>query len=381
MVEAHRKIAVGLLFGGRSAEHDVSRASAANILRALNPERYEVSLIGISRDGRWLVCDAGNGAGTGAAALTIPDKAPQIALVPAGAGRFVLCDDDAAGGSAVTRFDVVFPVLHGPNGEDGTVQGALELADVPFVGSAVTGSAVAMDKDVAKRLMRDAGVPVVPFITTTSLSRIDYAAAVAALGTTDLFVKPANMGSSVGVSRARSEQEFAASCELAFRYDHKLLVELGLNGAREIECSVLEESGGQISASELGEIVPASKHGFYSYQAKYIDADGAALCIPAELPPQQAHRIQELAVEVFRLLGCEGLARVDFFVKGDEIFVNEVNTLPGFTLISMYPKLWEATGLPYAKLIDRLVELALERHQEKARTRYTRATDPEAPLP
>ncbi len=338
MVEEHRKIAVGLLFGGRSAEHDVSRASAANILRALNPDRYQVSLIGISRDGRWLVCDAGNGAGTGAAALTIPDKAPQIALVPAGGGRFVLCDDDAAGGGAVTRFDVVFPVLHGPNGEDGTVQGALELADVPFVGSAVTGSAVAMDKDVAKRLMRDAGLPVVPF---------------------------ANMGSSVGVSRARSEQEFGASCELAFRYDHKLLVELGLNGAREIECSVLEESAGQIRASELGEIVPASKHGFYSYQAKYIDADGAALCIPAELPPKQAHRIQELAVEVFRLLGCEGLARVDFFVKGDEIFVNEVNTLPGFTSISMYPKLWEASGLSQTDLMDRLIAHALARHQRR----------------
>jgi D-alanine-D-alanine ligase len=213
--------------------------------------------------------------------------------------------------------------------------------------------------------MRDAGLPMVPFITTTSLSRIDYTAAVAALGTTDLFVKPANMGSSVGVSRARSEQEFAASCELAFRYDHKLLIELGLNGAREIECSVLEESAGQIRASELGEIVPASKHGFYSYQAKYIDADGAALCIPAELPTQQTHRIQELAVEVFRLLGCEGLARVDFFVKGDEIFVNEVNTLPGFTLISMYPKLWEASGLSQTDLMDKLIAHALARHQRR----------------
>src|SRR5258706_8378754 len=181
MVGERRKITVGLLFGGRSAEHEVSRASAANILRALNPDRYEVSLIGISRDGRWLACDAGNGAGTGAAALTIPDKAPQIALIPGGGGRFVLCDSDQPTGNAVTRFDVVFPVLHGPNGEDGTVQGALELADVPFVGSAVAGSAIAMDKDVAKRLMRDAGLPVVPFIATTASSRIDYSAAVAAL--------------------------------------------------------------------------------------------------------------------------------------------------------------------------------------------------------
>jgi D-alanine-D-alanine ligase len=365
MVGERRKITVGLLFGGRSAEHEVSRASAANILRALNPDRYEVSLIGIAKDGRWRLCDAGNGAGTGAAALTIPDKAPQIALIPGGRGGFVVCDSDQPGGRAVTRFDVVFPVLHGPNGEDGTVQGALELADVPFVGSAVTGSAIAMDKDVAKRLMRDAGLPMVPFITATSLSPIDYAAAVAALGTSDLFVKPANMGSSVGVSRARSREEFAASCELAFRYDHKVLVEQAVSDAREIECSVLEEADGHVHASQLGEIAPASKHGFYSYQAKYIDADGAALLIPAELSPPQARRVQALAVEVFRLLGCEGLARVDFFVTGDDIFVNEVNTLPGFTSISMYPKLWEASGLSQTDLMDRLIAHAFARHARR----------------
>jgi D-alanine-D-alanine ligase len=365
MVGEHRKISVGLLFGGRSAEHEVSRASAANILRALNPDRYEVSLIGISKDGRWLVCDAGNGAGTGAAALTIPNTAPQIGLIPGGRGDFMLCDAGGPRGGAAMRFDVVFPVLHGPNGEDGTVQGALELADVPFVGSAVTGSALAMDKDVAKRLMRDAGLPVVPFITTNASSRIDYAAAVAALGTTDLFVKPANLGSSVGVSRAQSVEEFAASCTLAFRYDHKVLVEQALNGAREIECSVLEESTGHIRSSGLGEIVPASKHGFYSYQAKYVDADGAALRIPAEIPPQQTRRLQEFAVEVFRLLGCEGMARVDFFVRGEEMFVNEVNTLPGFTSSSMYPKLWEASGLSQTDLVDKLIAHAFARHERR----------------
>jgi D-alanine-D-alanine ligase len=368
MAPEPRKITVGLLFGGRSAEHDVSRASAANILRALNPDRYEVSLIGISRDGRWLACNAGNGAGTGATALIIPDKAPQIAPVPGGRGRFVLCDgDEQPASGAVTRFDVMFPVLHGPNGEDGTVQGALELAGVPFVGSTVTGSAVAMDKDVAKRLMRDAGLPVVPFITTTSASPIDYTTAVTELGVTDLFVKPANMGSSVGVSRARCEQEFAASCELAFRYDHKILIEQAVSEAREIECSVLEEADGQVRASQLGEIAPASKHGFYSYQAKYIDADGAALIVPAQLPTPQATRVQELAVAVFRLLGCEGLARVDFFVRGKEMFVNEVNTLPGFTSISMYPKLWEASGLSQSDLMDRLIAHALARHSRRSR--------------
>jgi D-alanine-D-alanine ligase len=365
MVGERRKITVGLLFGGRSAEHEVSRISAASILRALNPDRYDVSLIGISKDGRWLVCDAGNGAGAGSAALTIPDDAPQIGLIPGGRGRFVLCDGDGVRGAEAPRIDVVFPILHGPNGEDGTVQGALELADVPFVGSSVTGSAVAMDKDIAKRLMRDAGLPVVPFMTTTASCRIDYPAAVAALGTADLFVKPANMGSSVGVSRARSAEEFAASCELALRYDQKALIERALSGAREIECSVLEEVGGHMRASELGEIIPASKHGFYSYQAKYIDAHGAALRIPAELPARQAHHLQELAVEVFRLLGCEGMARVDFFVQGDDTFVNEVNTLPGFTSISMYPKLWEASGLSQTDLIDKLIAHAFVRCERR----------------
>ena len=364
MGAGHRKITVGLLFGGRSAEHEVSRASAANVLRAFDPDRFAVSLIGIAKDGRWLVCDAGNGAGTGAAALTVPDKAPQVTLIPGGRGRLVLCDGGEPGVGA-PRLDVVFPVLHGPNGEDGTVQGVLEVADVPYVGSAVCGSAVAMDKDVAKRLMRDAGLPLVPFITMIAASPIEYSAAVAALGTTDVFVKPANMGSSVGVSRARSEEEFAVSCELARRYDKKILIEQCMNGAREIECSVLEEAEGHVHASQLGEIVPASKHGFYSYQAKYIDADGADLRIPADVSSQQAGRIQQLAIEAFRLLGCGGMARVDFFLRGEDIFINEVNTLPGFTSISMYPKLWEASGLSQSDLMSKLIAHALARHERR----------------
>jgi D-alanine-D-alanine ligase len=360
----HRKVSVGLLFGGRSAEHEVSRASAANVLRALDPERYDVFLIGISRDGRWLACDAGNGAGTGAAALTIPDDAPQVALVPGAQGRVIRCDGGAAG-RVPSRLDVVFPVLHGPNGEDGTVQGVLEISDAPYVGSSVTGSAAAMDKDMAKRLMRDAGLPVVPFVTSHAGARTDYRAATAALDTADLFVKPANMGSSVGVSRAGSEEEFAAACAAAFRYDTKLMIERCVSGAREIECSVLEEAGGELRASQLGEIVPASKHGFYSYQAKYIDAEGAALCIPADLTAQQASRFQALAIETFRVLGCESMARVDFFLAGDDIFVNEVNTLPGFTSISMYPKLWEASGLAQSDLMDKLIAHAFARHARR----------------
>ena len=362
---APRKIAVGLLFGGRSAEHEVSRASAANVLRALDPDRYDVFLIGLSNDGRWLACDSGNGAGTGDAQLSIPDGAPEVALVPGGQGRLSGHDGEALRGNAAARLDVVFPVLHGPNGEDGTVQGTLEIADVPYVGSGVTGSAAAMDKDVAKRLMRDGGLPVVPFITMTASSRTGYAEAANALGTIELFVKPANMGSSVGVSRASSDEDFAASCALAFRYDSKVLVEQCVSGAREIECSVLEEADGQVRASVLGEIVPASRHEFYSYDAKYTDAHGADLRVPADVPPEQARRFQDLARQAFRLLCCEGMARVDFFLKGEDVFVNEVNTLPGFTSISMYPKLWEASGLSQSHLMDKLIAHALARHERR----------------
>jgi D-alanine-D-alanine ligase len=353
-----------LLFGGRSAEHEVSRASAANVLRALDPDRYEVFLIGIARDGRWLACNAGNGRGTGAAALAIPDQAPQVALIPGGQGRLVRCDERAPGVEAA-RLDAVFPVLHGPNGEDGTVQGTLEIAGVPYVGSGVTGSATAMDKDIAKRLMRDAGLPVLPFVTIHAASRIDYAAAVAAVGSADLFVKPANMGSSVGVARAGSDAEFAAACDAAFRFDTKILAERCVGGAREIECSVLEEADGTLRASELGEIVPADRHGFYSYQAKYIDADGADLRIPADLTAPQAAFCRELAIRAFRALACEGMGRVDFFLAGGEILVNEVNTLPGFTSISMYPKLWEASGLAQSGLMDKLIAHALARHERR----------------
>jgi D-alanine-D-alanine ligase len=357
---------IGLLFGGRSAEHEVSQMSAANVLRALDPDRYDIILIGIGRDGRWLLCDSGNGGGRGATSLEIPEGAPQVALLPGGAGEMLVLN--GASGPATLRVDAVVPVLHGPNGEDGTVQGLLELANIPYVGSGVTGSASGMDKDVAKRLLRDSGLPVVPFLTLTPRTRVSYQAAVDALGTSDLFIKPANMGSSVGVSRATSLDEFDKACERAFRYDGKVLVERSVTGAREIECSVLENAAGEVKASPLGEIVPAGSHGFYSYDAKYIDADGALLRIPAELPAGLAQRIQELAVETFKVLGCEGLARVDFFVdpaNESSLFVNEVNTLPGFTAISMYPKLWEAGGLPQSELMEVLLGHAIARHERR----------------
>ncbi|WP_112662375.1 D-alanine--D-alanine ligase family protein [Microvirga flavescens] len=353
---------VGLLFGGCSAEHDVSRMSAANILRALDPARYDIVPIGIRRDGRWYL---GNAAAPDAKSLEIPASAPEVALPPGRKGDLIVLDGAAP---QVLHLDLVFPVLHGPNGEDGTVQGLLELADVPYVGSGVIGSAAGMDKDVAKRLLRDGGLPIVPFLTLTADDLTDYEAATVVLGTTELFIKPANMGSSVGVSPARSAQEFEKACALALRYDSKILVERSVAGAREIECSVLQEPSGELRASPLGEIAPASSHGFYSYDAKYEDAAGADLRIPAHIPLEQARRAQELAIEAFQTLCCEGLARVDFFIDPldpESLFVNEVNTLPGFTAISMYPKLWEAGGLPQRGLMDALIAHALTRHERK----------------
>lgn len=361
-----RRKTIGLLFGGRSAEHEVSRLSAANVLRALDPERYDIVLIGIGRDGRWLLCDSGNGAGRGARSLDIPEGAPAVTLLPGGNGEMIVLDGKTSPRSL--RLDAVVPVLHGPNGEDGTVQGFLQLANVPFIGSGVMGSAAAMDKDIAKRLLRDAGIPVVPFVTVTQLSPVTYDSAVHALGTGDLFVKPANMGSSVGVARATSADEFAKACENALRYDAKVLVEKSIAGAREIECSVLEDASGEIRASALGEIVPASSHGFYSYDAKYIDADGALLRVPAALSADLAQRIRGLAIETFRALSCEAMARVDFFVdpnREETLFVNEVNTFPGFTSISMYPKLWEAGGLSTQELMDILLDHAMARHERR----------------
>jgi len=355
------KLRVAILFGGRSAEHDVSRASAANVLRSLDPERYEPVLVGITRDGRWIAADAGNGRGTGAKELTVPEHGAQFAFLPGGHGRAVLTED--ASSRDTPAIDAVFPVLHGPHGEDGTVQGALELADVPYVGSGVVGSAVSMDKDVAKRLIRDAGLPTSRFMTVTAAMMPSYDEAVRAVGTADVFVKPANMGSSVGVSKAGNADEFKTACAQAFRFDRKILIEESVPSVREIECSVLEDGKGDTRASELGEIVPDSKHGFYSYDAKYIDAAGAALVVPAKLSKEQSDTFKALAIKTFKTLCCEGMARIDFFLSGERILVNEANTLPGFTNISMYPKLWEASGLPQDKLMDVLIEHALARHK------------------
>jgi D-alanine-D-alanine ligase len=336
-----RRIRVAVLLGGKSSEHEISLASARSVLEALDPERYEPVTVEIGRDGRW---ELGTGEADGGVAETLP---VPTAKVPATLGEV----------------DVVFPVLHGPFGEDGTVQGLLELAGVPYVGAGVLGSALAMDKDVFKAVMRDRGVPVTRNITLRRgqepESPFGY----------PVFVKPARLGSSVGISKVSSEDELPAAVELAFRHDEKVLVEEFVDGV-EVECGVLGND--QPIASLPGEIV---SHGFngadwYDYSAKYEEG-GMDLVIPPRLPQETVERVQELAVRAFVGGECEGMARVDFFVRPDgEVLLNELNTIPGFTATSVYAKLFEASGIPYPELVDRLVQLAIERHERRSRLEY-----------
>jgi len=348
---------VALLFGGRSAEHDVSVMSAGNVFRALDPGRYEIAPIGITRSGTWLLCSLENGKFPTA----VPDRGPRVALIPGGSGRLaVLPETDGAPPDLTRVVDVVFPVLHGPFGEDGTVQGLAEIAGVAYVGSGVLGSAAAMDKDVAKRLMRDGGLPIARFVTFARGDAPSFDAVAAELGR-PVFVKPARLGSSVGISKASTPDEFDRAVAEAFRHDRKILVEEFVRG-REIECGVLEGEDGWLIASPPGEIVPSNRHGFYSYEAKYLDEQGAAVKVPADLERDVSDKVRKLSIEAFRALGCEGLARVDFFLREDGgLVVNEVNTLPGFTNISMYPKVFEAMGISYSELVDRLIRHALKR--------------------
>ncbi|MFV1986930.1 MAG: D-alanine--D-alanine ligase [Gemmatimonadota bacterium] len=356
-----RRPRVAVLFGGESPEHEVSLQSAKNVIDAIDPEKWDVALIGIDRAGRWHTADASrfllDSSDPRRIRLGAADRA--VALVPGADSEIVVLDD----GTPLPAVDVVFPVLHGPLGEDGTVQGLLRLAHVPFVGPGVLGSAIGMDKDVAKRLLRDAGIAVAPFVT---VGRRDLAPTwedlVEELGA-PVFVKPANMGSSVGVTRAGDGREYVKALDTAFSYDSKVLLEQTIVG-REIECAVLGNE--RPEASLPGEIMP--RHDFYSYEAKYLDADGADLAVPANLDAEVTRRVQDLAIQTFQTLCCEGMARVDFFLTADgELIVNEINTIPGFTRISMYPKLWAATGVGYAELIDRLLSLALERAAREAR--------------
>ncbi len=360
-----KRIRVGVLFGGRSGEHEVSLVSATSVIKALDPAKYKVTPIGISREGRWYRGRASRGP-----LSDVLKKGQEVIPSADPSGPRFFARDTKGASKHARGVDVIFPVLHGTFGEDGTVQGLLELAGIPYVGSGVLGSAAGMDKDVMKRLFRDDELPVADWVLVLRgewkqsparqrkliETRLDY----------PLFVKPANLGSSVGISKVHERSELGPAIDLAASYDRKIIVEKGLD-AREIECSVLGNDSPQ--ASVPGEIVPANE--FYDYEAKYVK-EGSELVIPAKLSRAETRYVRELALRAFRAVDCAGMARVDFLLDrpSGKLFVNEVNTIPGFTPISMYPKMWEASGISYPALLDRLIELALERHCEKERTRY-----------
>jgi D-alanine-D-alanine ligase len=351
---------IAVLFGGRSAEHDVSILSASNVVKAIDTSKYEIVPIGISRGGQWFLAELGDD-GTLPA---VPDSGTEISLLPGGNGRLLALPKNGTA-HELPRTDVLFPVLHGPFGEDGSVQGLAEVAGVPFVGCGVLGSAAAMDKDIAKRLLREAGLPVARSVTLRAGDEPSFDKITEALGS-PVFVKPARQGSSVGVSKAGNAEEFRAALREALAHDRKVLVEEFVAG-REIEFGVLEHGDGTLTVSVAGEIIPAASHGFYTYEAKYIDADGAALQVPANLSDAATRQLQDMSRRAFQAPGCEGMARVDFFVRTDgSTLVNEVNTIPGFTNISMYPKTLAASGIAYSDLVSRLIEHAIERARRQA---------------
>jgi D-alanine-D-alanine ligase len=368
------RIRVGVIFGGRSGEHEVSLRSAKSVIDALDPEKYEVVPIAITHEGQWLALDDARLAleqgveragGTRAALLAEPQ---ERGLVPVGE-RAVQAE------RTMGALDVIFPVLHGTFGEDGTLQGLLELAGVPYVGAGVAGSAVGMDKILMKDVFKAHGFPIPPHLAFLRSEWERDREAVEQrmeewLGYPQ-FVKPANLGSSVGISKARNRGELSRAIEEAARYDRRIVIEAAVPNARELECAVLGND--ELEASIVGEIVPSNE--FYDYEAKYI-SDDSKLLIPAPISEELSARIREMSKKAFAALDLAGLARVDFLLDGDsgELYLNEVNTMPGFTSISMYPKLWGATGIPYPELVDRLIGLAIERHREKSRNQYIFST-------
>ena len=393
------KLRIGVLFGGRSGEHEVSLLSAASVLSAIDKEKYEVVPIGITKDGRWLTAEhaenlltgklvleprnlrAGDPRNTEAAAVLARGEAVVVPPEPVHRqSGLVPFQTDASpmrrASDRAINVDVIFPVLHGTFGEDGTIQGLLELADIAYVGAGVLGSAAGMDKDIMKSLFLAAGLPIVKHVTVLRgewekdpkrveklVGKLKY----------PVFVKPANLGSSVGISKAHNRKELGPAIEEAAKFDRKIVIEQGVGGnknkAREIECSVLGND--EPAASIPGEIVPVKE--FYDYDAKYLD-EGSQLIIPAKLSKAETKKVQELAVRAFQAVDCSGLARVDFLMDPNtrKIYLNEINTMPGFTAISMYPKLWAASGLEYSDLIDRLIQLGVERHEDKKKNQYSR---------
>ena len=341
-----KRIRVAVIAGGRSSEHEISIASARSVLQALDPGRYETTAIGIGRNGRWELVS-----GTLALEAGAGEDEQSVESLP------VLADSAPA--AALGEIDVALPILHGPFGEDGTVQGLLELADIPYVGAGVAASAVCMDKDLFKAVLRDRGIPVARNVTLRDGDPLDHPFSY------PVFVKPARLGSSVGISKVHDEGELGPAVALARRHDDKVLIEELLEGV-EVECGVLGNR--DPIASEVGEIVAHAE--WYDYSAKY-DEGGMDLIVPARIPPEAAARVRSVAVESFVATECEGMARVDLFVTRDgEVVVNEINTIPGFTATSVYAKLFEASGIPYGELLDRLIQLALERHERKSRLVY-----------
>jgi D-alanine-D-alanine ligase len=349
-----KKLRVGVIYGGRSGEHEVSIASAASIFKHLDAARYEAVPIKIAKDGRWALT---GDVPTAISAAEVHRQGEHSAMQPI----------EPTTALSTSHIDVVFPVLHGPYGEDGTVQGLLELANVPYVGAGVLGSAVGMDKGVMKTLFLSRGLPVGPYLVALRHEWVRDAAVIRARVERELgyptFVKPANLGSSVGISKANSPADLDEAMATALEYDRKVVIEAAVPNPREIECAVLGNDDPQ--ASIPGEVIPERE--FYDYSAKYIDADGSRIEIPAQLSTAETENVRRLSIEAFRAVEGAGMARVDFLLNGKtgELFLNEVNTIPGFTTISMYPKMWEASGLPYPALIDRLITLAVERHAEK----------------
>jgi len=400
---AIKKIRVGILFGGRSGEHEVSLLSAASVLNAIDKTKYEVVPIGITKDGRWLTAehaerllrgDSDEGARTPQTTLRAGDPEATLGAAVLAAGESVVVPPEPARrGVGLSPFqtdanlrrasdrainvDVIFPVLHGTFGEDGTIQGLLELADLAYVGAGVLGSSAGMDKDVMKSLFIAAGLPIVKHVTVLRSQFEREPKRVQKLVESKLkypvFVKPANLGSSVGISKAHDRKELGPAIAEAAKFDRKIVIEEGVGGkknkAREIECAVLGNDDPK--ASIAGEIIPCKE--FYDYDAKYL-VEGSEPVIPAKLSKSEMKIVQKLAIAAFQAVDCTGLARVDFLMdpKSRKMFVNEINTMPGFTAISMYPKLWNATGVSYPELIDRLIQFGIERHEDKKRNQYTR---------
>lgn len=353
------KIKIGVIFGGCSPEHEISLLSASNVIRALDPNKYEVTLIGIDKKGRWLLPDPKNplldlnradsvrlNAKSGESLSLIPSQETQLR-----------CEEVSS--HSPGKLDVIFPVLHGPLGEDGTVQGLLRFVGIPCVGAGVLSSAACMDKEVTKMLLKQSGIPTPDFLCVRSQdkAKIRYEDVVAKLGT-PVFVKPANLGSSVGINKAKDEETFYAALEDAFQYDHKVLIEEAIVG-REIEVGVLGND--EIRVSVPGEAIPNAE--FYTYQSKYVEGGVRFVC-PADLPKKTVETLRNYAKQAFIALSCQGMARIDFFVRGEEVFVNELNTIPGFTNMSAFPTLWKNSGIPYDQLIEELIRLAIEAHEK-----------------